>query len=176
MQFTVCQLGLAMTLLSCYFTGVSLGHKIMMIKGLWGDKLGPKGRKRRKKKWIRATQPFVCLGKTHLEWTGHSINDSYCLYFISSLGFTKIMNNDFIFGKIKSCLLFYTKDKKFYHFFFFFFFCLFAISWAAPTAYGDSQARGLIGAVATSLHQSHSNAGSEPHLQPPAQLTAMLDR
>ena len=32
--------------------------------------------------------------------------------------------------------------------FFFFFFCLFAISWAAPSAYGGSQARGLIGAVA----------------------------
>ena len=45
-----------------------------------------------------------------------------------------------------------------------FFFGLFAISWAAPMAYGGSQARGLIGAVATSLCQSHSNAGSEPHL------------
>jgi len=40
----------------------------------------------------------------------------------------------------------------------FFFFYLFAISWAAPAAYGDSQARGLIRAVATGLHQSHSNA------------------
>ena len=56
---------------------------------------------------------------------------------------------------------------------FFFVFCLFvvvvvvvvvAISWAAPAAYGGSQARGQIGAVATSLHQSHSNAGSEPRL------------
>ena len=33
-------------------------------------------------------------------------------------------------------------------------------------AYGGSQARGLIGAVATGLHQRHSNVGSEPHLQP----------
>ena len=33
-------------------------------------------------------------------------------------------------------------------------FCLFR---AAPAAYGDSQARGLIGAVATGLRQSHSN-------------------
>ena len=55
---------------------------------------------------------------------------------------------------------------------FFFFFCLFAISWAAPAAYGVSQARGLIGAVAASLRQSHSNAGSEPRLQPTPQLTA----
>ena len=30
---------------------------------------------------------------------------------------------------------------------FFFFFCLFAFSRAAPVAYGDSQARGLIGSV-----------------------------
>ena len=56
-----------------------------------------------------------------------------------------------------------------------FFFCLFAISWAAPPAYGDSQARGLIGAVPTSLRQSHSNTRSEPRLQPTPQLTAMPD-
>ena len=35
---------------------------------------------------------------------------------------------------------------------------------AAPTAYGGSQARGLIGAVAASLCQSHSNARSDPRL------------
>ena len=67
------------------------------------------------------------------------------------------------------------------HFSFFFFFCLFvvavvAISWAAPAAYGGSQARGPIGAVATGLRQSHSNAGSEPRLQPTPQLTATPDR
>ena len=38
--------------------------------------------------------------------------------------------------------------------------CLFAISWATPVAYGGSQARGLMGAVATGLRQSHSNARS----------------
>ena len=64
----------------------------------------------------------------------------------------------------------------FMFFFFFFFFCLLAISWAAPTAYGGSQARGRIGAVATGLRQSHSNSGSEPHLQPTPQLTATPDR
>ena len=37
----------------------------------------------------------------------------------------------------------------------FYFFGLFAISWAAPVAYGGSQARGRIGAVAVGLHQSH---------------------
>ena len=49
------------------------------------------------------------------------------------------------------------------------------ISWAAPAAYGGSQARGRIGAVAAGLCQSHSNEGSEPHLQPTPQLTATLD-
>ena len=46
---------------------------------------------------------------------------------------------------------------------FLFFFCLFR---ATPTTYGGSQARGLMGAVVACLHQSHSNQGSEPHLQP----------
>ena len=35
-----------------------------------------------------------------------------------------------------------------------------AISWATPAAYGGSQARGWIGAVATGLRQSHSNASA----------------
>ena len=46
---------------------------------------------------------------------------------------------------------------------------------AAPMAYGGSQARGLIGAAAASLHHSHSNARSEPRLQPTPQLTATRD-
>ena len=48
---------------------------------------------------------------------------------------------------------------------------VFAISRAASAAYGDSQARGQIVAVATGLSQSHSNLGSEPCLQPTPQLT-----
>ena len=47
--------------------------------------------------------------------------------------------------------------------FFFFFFCLFALYRTAPMAQGDSQARGLIGALVTGLHQSHSNMGSLTH-------------
>ena len=42
-------------------------------------------------------------------------------------------------------------------------------------AYGVSPARGGIGAVAARLPHSRSNAGSEPHLQPIPQLTAMPD-
>ena len=35
-------------------------------------------------------------------------------------------------------------------------------SMATPVAYGGAQASGLIRAVAASLHQRHSNTGSEP--------------
>ena len=42
-------------------------------------------------------------------------------------------------------------------------------------AYGGSQARGQIRAVATGLRQSHSNTGAELRLQPTPQLTAMPD-
>ena len=35
---------------------------------------------------------------------------------------------------------------------------------ATPAAYGSSQARGLIGATASGLHHSHSNARTMPHL------------
>ena len=54
-------------------------------------------------------------------------------------------------------------------------FSFFAFSRAAPTAYGGSQARRLIGAAAVGLRQSHSNAGFKPSLQPTPQLTATPD-
>ena len=47
-------------------------------------------------------------------------------------------------------------------FYFILSFCLFFR--ATPAVYGGSQARGLIGAVAAGLRQSHSNLGSEPRL------------
>ena len=46
---------------------------------------------------------------------------------------------------------------------------------AAPMACGGSRARGLIGAVAAGLHQSHSHTRSEPRLRPIPQLTATPD-
>ena len=58
----------------------------------------------------------------------------------------------------------------FLFFFLIFNFCLFR---ATPSAYGSSQARGWMGAIAAGLHRSHSNTGAEPHLQPTPQLTAM---
>ena len=43
---------------------------------------------------------------------------------------------------------------------FFFLYCF----WAIPAAYGGSQARGQIRAVAAGLYHSHSNARSKLHL------------
>ena len=51
----------------------------------------------------------------------------------------------------------------------------FLSSRAAPGAYGGSQARGQILAIAAGLHHSHSNAESEPRLQPTPQLVATVD-
>ena len=45
----------------------------------------------------------------------------------------------------------------------------------APAAYGNYQTRGQTGAAAAGVHHSHSNAGSEQHLQPTPELAAMLD-
>ena len=58
---------------------------------------------------------------------------------------------------------------------FFVLFHFFGLFRTTPAAYGGSQARGLIGATAASLHHSHSDAGSEPHLQPARQFTAAPD-
>ena len=66
------------------------------------------------------------------------------------------------------------KDKQSFEkkvsaaFFFFFFFRV------TPAAYGGSQVRGLIRAVAAGLYHSLRNVRSKPHLQPTPQLTAML--
>ena len=59
-----------------------------------------------------------------------------------------------------------------YILFIFWSFCLFR---AIPTAYGGSQARGLIRAIAAGLRQGHSNTRSKPRLRPTPQLMATPD-
>ena len=49
----------------------------------------------------------------------------------------------------------------------------FLLFWAAPEAYGGSQARGQTRPIAASLLHSHSNTGPKPRLLPTLQLTAM---
>ena len=61
----------------------------------------------------------------------------------------------------------------FRHIILFFIFCLFRLFRATPAAYGGSQARDLIRAVAAGLR--HSHARSKPRLQPTPQLMATPD-
>ena len=77
--------------------------------------------------------------------------------------------------KVEIILILTKVSLALFLFFFFFFLFFFASSRAAPTAYGGSQARGQIGAVAAGLHHSHSHTRSEPCLRPPPQLMAMPD-
>ena len=59
------------------------------------------------------------------------------------------------FSKILSCCLFFF-NFNFYLFIFIFNFFVFCLFRATPMVYGGSQARGLIGATAASLHHSHA--------------------
>ena len=63
----------------------------------------------------------------------------------------------------------------FIYLFIYLFLSFFVFLRAASMAYGGSQARGIIRAVAASLRQSHSNVGSGPRLRPTPQLTATPD-
>ena len=65
-------------------------------------------------------------------------------------------------------------SSRIFFLFFFLVFCLLSFK-AAPVACEGPQARVLIGAVAPSLHHSHSNNRSEASLWPTPQLMAMLE-
>ena len=67
-------------------------------------------------------------------------------------------------------LLYPKRAPEFYYYYYYF-----GSFRAAPVAYGDSQARGWIGAATAGLHRSHSNVGAKPRLWPTPQLTAMPD-
>ena len=68
--------------------------------------------------------------------------------------------------------LLYSRNQHSILFYFILVFCIFRV---APMAYGDSQARCLIRAIAAGLCQSHSNTRSKPRLRPTVQLMATLD-
>ena len=59
--------------------------------------------------------------------------------------------------------------------FYFFLIIMFCLLRVTPAAYGSSQARGPIGAVAASLCHSQGNLGSELSLRPTLQLMAVPD-
>ena len=96
---------------------------------------------------------FIC-DDCILYWYGQFYFPSQLYFFVCVLCNISLLLIYLIYNSLDSLDLF----------FFFFFFCLFR---ATHTAYGGgSQARGIIGAAAASLHHSHSNMGSEPHLWP----------
>ena len=110
--------------------------------------LQPAGSKRAEN--ARECEPHFLLRSSVL------ISDSRCLLelctYFSPLGFLMLSLYLFIF--------------------YFFIFCPFRVT---PVAYGGSQTRDRIGAVAAGPHHSHSNARSELRLRPTPQLTATPD-
>ena len=66
-----------------------------------------------------------------------------------------------MYQNVNSDLTLDGRNRIFFSFLFFFFW----LSRATCMAYGGSQARSQIGPRAAGLHHSHSNAGSELHLQ-----------
>ena len=113
---------------------------------------------------------YIFLNKSlHQTWS----------HLICSRSATQILFGEFLFTviwEISSLSLMLKAgflDPKTLGFFLSFFF--FVFSRATPIAYRGFQARSLMGAVASGLHHSHSNARSELHLRPTPQLMAMLD-
>ena len=84
------------------------------------------------------------------------------------------INEEASFSQLLIYIYMYMYIYIYIYVYFFFVVCLFR---AAPAAHGGSQARGLIGAVAAGLRQSHSHSHtrSEPSLRPTPQLTATPD-
>ena len=77
-----------------------------------------------------------CIGSTHKKQNKIFIQSLF------SVGLYKMMGVQRVLKKKKSLVTLYVSV---------FFWLFFAISWAAPAAYGGSQARGRIGAVAAGL-------------------------
>ena len=95
-----------------------------------------------------SSSPFHRSGSWHLEMVSHVpwVTQGY--------------RSPALFWLISPGLFLHSAFLYFLSFFLFFFFGLFPFSWAAPTAYGGSQARSPTGAVATGLRHSHSNSGT----------------
>ena len=72
----------------------------------------------------------------------------------------------------KLLMLSIKEERVLFYFILFFVFCLFR---ATPAAYGGSQARGRVEAIAAGLCHSHSNSRSELRLRPTPQLMAIQD-
>jgi len=149
-----------------------------------------------KSTWKRSNRNIFCLNNKHYQdhiWLQSNKNHpqwfksiGYYWYHITKVylplkrkdenmltkAFASGSPDSYFFKKKKKNPHFYLQLVHFFFNLFIIFFCLFR---ALPMVYGGSQTRGLIGATAAGLHQSHSNARSNPHLWPTPQLTATPD-
>ena len=132
-----------------------------------------------KAEWYSATCINHMLSPTHL-WMGAWVASTFQLLWIlrHCPRVCKYQVESLLSVPWGALLVFGTSLNQMIHdvfYFYFFWGGLFAFSRATIAAYGGSQARGPIRAVAAGLHQSHSNSGSKPCLRPTPQFTAMPD-
>ena len=112
-----------------------------------------------------ATVSFSCM------WSPAFSNTNYWRDYVSPIEYSWLLCQIVIDPTCESLFLGYQSFSIGLCFWFCFCFCF---RFASAT-YGSCQAWGQIGAAAASLCHSHSNAKSEPCLQPTPQLTAMPD-
>ena len=89
--------------------------------------------------------------------------------------YDKYMNCKLLKIHMLLCTFWRQAHKIQVYFFHLFLILIFLLFRTTPEAYVGSWARGPIGATAATLHHSHSNVGSKPHLQPTPQLMATPD-
>ena len=111
--------------------------------------------------WLR-TKRFLEVYLKHVLYTTHVSNGKWC-YWSSCRFFIDLLPFPSNFERSHSLFLMTKEMHYVFCFVLFCFFRLFAFYRADPVAHGGSQSGGLIVAVAASLHQSHSNAGSSAH-------------
>ena len=103
----------------------------------------------------------------HCSFSLHSPNGQCCW----TSFYVLICHLYILFGDMLLMFFAYFLNRLFL-FLFLIFFCLFK---AASMAYGDSQARGWLGAVAVGLYHSYNSVGSKLHLRPIPQFMATPD-
>ena len=109
----------------------------------------------------------------------NSFNTLYCLSCINHYQ-PKEMKQETLMGKknnvTRDCVFLWNYDTMWQSIksLFLNFLLIFLPLRSKTVANGSSQARSRIGAIAASLHHSHSNTGSKMHPRPTPQLTAVL--
>ena len=130
-------------------------------------------------------EPFSCIYNSNLIISSFCNSKMFHWFLVSFCFLWKIISQLYNLSTVLMCLFLEFFNYYFLCFgfkpfeyeilrcgFLFFFFCLLGLH---PRHVEVSQAKGLMGTVAAGLHQSHSNARSEPCLWTTPQLKAMPD-